>query len=122
MHGPTQCTPPSLAPHLDIFVIQHSFQAFRYIRSSFGLEAFVQARGICSEPSQYKILSNKLLNTNKKIILQIAVKVINNLVGLNSIIPTLLVFRAYPYIIKDSLLFLFITKQIKAIYKAIKDT
>ena len=44
-------SPPSLVPHLDIFVIQHSFQASRCIRSSFGSEAFVRARGICSEPA-----------------------------------------------------------------------
>jgi hypothetical protein len=37
------------------------------------------------------------------------VKAINNLAGLNGIIPTLLVFKAYPYITKDSLL-LFIIK------------
>ena len=50
-----------------------------------------------------------------------AVKAINNLAGLNSIIFTLLVFGAYPCIIKDFLLLLFITKQTKAIYKAIKE-
>ena len=42
-----------LVPHLDIFVIQHSFQASRCIRSSFSSEAFVRARGIYSEPLQY---------------------------------------------------------------------
>ena len=50
-----------------------------------------------------------------------AVKAINDLAGPNSIIPILLVFRAYPCIIKDSLLLLFITKRTKAIYKAIKE-
>ena len=49
------------------------------------------------------------------------VKAINNLAGPNGIIPTLFVFRAYPYIIKDSLLLLFIIKRTEAIYKAIKD-
>jgi hypothetical protein len=34
--------------------------------------------------------------------------------------PTLLVFEVYSYITKDSLLSPFITKQTKAIYKAIK--
>jgi hypothetical protein len=43
------------------------------------------------------------------------------LAGPNGIIPTLLVFRAYPYIIKDSLLLLFITERTEAIYKAIKE-
>ena len=38
------------------------------------------------------------------------IKAINNLVGPNGIIPALLVFGAYPYIIKDSLLLLSIIK------------
>jgi hypothetical protein len=50
-----------------------------------------------------------------------AVKAINNLAGLNSIIPILLIFGAYPYITKDSLLLLSITEQTEAIYKAIKE-
>jgi hypothetical protein len=49
------------------------------------------------------------------------VKAINDLAEPDSIIPTLLVFRAYPYIIKDFLLLLFITKRTEAIYKAIKE-
>jgi hypothetical protein len=39
-----------------------------------------------------------------------AVKAINDLARPNSIIPIFLVFRAYPYMIKDSLLLLFIIK------------
>ena len=50
-----------------------------------------------------------------------AVKAINDLAGPNSIIPTLLVFGAYPCIIKNSLLSLFITERTEAIYKAIKE-
>ena len=50
-----------------------------------------------------------------------AVKAINDLVGPNSIIPIFLIFKAYPCIIKDSLLLLFIIKQTEAIYKAIKE-
>ena len=50
-----------------------------------------------------------------------AVKAINNLVGPDGIIPILLVFRAYPCIIKDFLLLLSITEWTEAIYKAIKD-
>ena len=49
-----------------------------------------------------------------------AVKAINNLIGPDGIIPILLVFRAYPYIIKDSLLLLPIIKWTEAIHKAIK--
>jgi hypothetical protein len=69
----------------------------------------------------YKILSSELLSANKKAILQIAVKAVNDLAGLNSIIPTLLIFKAYSRITKDSLLLPFITEQAKAIYKAIKE-
>ena len=44
----------------------------------------------------FKILKAKIgYYTNDKIILQIAVKALNNTAGLNSIIPMLLVFRAY---------------------------
>jgi hypothetical protein len=68
----------------------------------------------------YKILSSELLSANKKAILQIIIKAVNDLAGLDGIVLTLLVFKAYPYITKDSLLSPFITKQAKAIYKAIK--
>ena len=46
----------------------------------------------------YKIIWDKFTDkqVNKEISLQIAVKAINNLARLNGIIPTLLVFRAYP--------------------------
>jgi hypothetical protein len=47
-------------------------------------------------------------------------KTVNNLAGPDSIMPTLLVFKVYPCIIRDSLPLPFITKQAKAIYKAIK--
>jgi hypothetical protein len=61
------------------------------------------------------------LLTNKKAILQITVKAVNNSAGPDGIMPTLLVFRAYPCITRDSLLLPFITEQAKAIYKAIKE-
>jgi hypothetical protein len=48
------------------------------------------------------------------------VKAVNNLAGPDGIIPTLLVFKAYPCITRDSLPSPSITKQAKAIYKAIK--
>ena len=53
--------------------------------------------------------------------MQIAVKAVNDLAGLDGIVPTLLVFGAYPRITKDSPLLLSITKRAKAIYKAIKE-
>lgn len=37
---------------------------------------------------------------SKKIILQIVVKLINNIASSNSLISTLLVFEAYPHILK----------------------
>jgi hypothetical protein len=48
------------------------------------------------------------------------VKVVNNSAGPDGIMRILLIFKAYPYITKDSLLLPFIIKQAKAIYKAIK--
>jgi len=44
----------------------------------------------------YKIISLKLKGASKELILQIAVKAINNSAGLNRLIPILLVFSAYP--------------------------
>ena len=49
-----------------------------------------------------------------------AVKAINNLTKLNKIIPTFLVFRAYPQIAKINTLLLSITKRAKAICTIIK--
>ena len=69
----------------------------------------------------YKILSSELPSANKEAILQIAVKTVNDLAGLDSIMPTLLVFKAYSCIIRDFLSSPFITEQAKAIYKAIKE-
>jgi hypothetical protein len=46
----------------------------------------------------YEILEDELNDEqlNKDIILQMAVKVVNNSAGPNRLVPTLLVFRAYP--------------------------
>jgi len=49
----------------------------------------------------YHIIIAELLDIGKDIALQIAFKVINNSVGPNSLIPTLLVFRAYLYIVES---------------------
>jgi hypothetical protein len=49
------------------------------------------------------------------------VNAVNNLTGLDSIMPILLIFKAYPYITKDSPPSPFITKQAEAIYKAMKE-
>jgi hypothetical protein len=69
----------------------------------------------------YKILSSELLSANKEAILQIIIKAVNDSAGSDGIIPTLLIFRAYPCITRDSLLLLFITERAKAIHKAIKE-
>jgi hypothetical protein len=44
----------------------------------------------------YHIITFKILGIDKDIVLQIAFKAINNSIGLNGLIPTLLVFKAYP--------------------------
>ena len=44
----------------------------------------------------YYIMTSKIPGINKEIALQMAFKVINDFTGLDSLIPTLLVFRVYP--------------------------
>jgi len=44
----------------------------------------------------------ELLDIGKDMALQITFKAINNSTGPNSLIPTLLVFRAYLYIVKSN--------------------
>ena len=44
----------------------------------------------------YYIITSKILEINKDIVLQMAFKAINDSAGLDGLIPTLLVFRAYP--------------------------
>ena len=53
--------------------------------------------------------------------LQIAIKAINNLAGPDSIIPTLLVFSAYPRLTKIDPLSPLVTKRVEAIYAATKE-
>ena len=43
----------------------------------------------------YKIISLKLKSVSKKLILQIAVKAINDFINLDRLIPILLIFGAY---------------------------
>jgi hypothetical protein len=54
-------------------------------------------------------------------ILQIAVKAVNDLAGPNGIIPTLLVFSVYPRLTKIDPLSLSVTKRIEAIRAATKE-
>ena len=53
--------------------------------------------------------------------MQIAVKAVNNLAGPNKIIPTLLVFSAYPRLTEMDPLFPSVTKRTEAIYTATKE-
>ena len=50
-----------------------------------------------------------------------AFKAINNFIGPNSFIPTLLVFRAYLYIIKSNILNPIVIKQVVALKKAMEE-
>jgi hypothetical protein len=54
-------------------------------------------------------------------ILQIAVKAVNNLVGPNRIIPTLLVFSVYPRLTEIDPLSLSVTKRVEAIRVVTKE-
>ena len=44
----------------------------------------------------YKIISSELKGVSKELTLQIAVKAVNNFIGLDGLIFILLVFSAYP--------------------------
>ena len=52
----------------------------------------------------YKIIYNEVYNLgiNKMIIFQIAIKTINNIIKLNDLISTLLIFNTFFYIIKNN--------------------
>jgi hypothetical protein len=71
----------------------------------------------------YKIIHIELKEEgiNDEVCLQIAVKAINNIVGLNSLVPTLLVFRAYPRITLVNPLAPLIIKRSKAIQDIIRE-
>ena len=49
----------------------------------------------------YRIITIELLDIGKDIALQMAFKAINDSAGPNGLIPTLLVFRAYPHIVES---------------------
>jgi hypothetical protein len=71
----------------------------------------------------YKIIQDKLKNKhiNKKIMLQMAVKAINNSAGPNGIVLTLLVFGAYSQLTKIDPSSLLVTKRAEAIRAATKE-
>jgi len=48
----------------------------------------------------YQIITSKVPSINKDVVLQIAFKAVNDSIGLDGLIPILLVYRAYPRISK----------------------
>ena len=50
----------------------------------------------------YKIISSELKGASEELTLQITVKAVNNSAGLDRLVPILLVFGAYPWIINNS--------------------
>ena len=70
----------------------------------------------------YQILAAELSTTTpKEAILQMAVKAVNDSAGPDGIVPTLLVFGAYPRMTKDPLPPISITQRANAIQKAMKE-
>jgi hypothetical protein len=71
----------------------------------------------------YKIIRTELKEEgiNNKVYLQIAIKAINNIAGPNSLVPILLVFRAYPRITLANPPVLLIIKRSKAIQDIIRE-
>jgi hypothetical protein len=59
----------------------------------------------------YDILIEELLDTDKDILLQMAVKVVNNTISLNGLTPILLVWGIYLKISRDSVLALLVEKR-----------
>ena len=69
----------------------------------------------------YQIITVEILNINKDAALQIAFKAINDSVGPNGLVPTLLVFGAYPRITNLDAPSLTVTQRATAVKKAIEE-
>jgi hypothetical protein len=71
----------------------------------------------------YEIIQDKLedKHINKEMMLQMTVKAINDSAGPDGIVPTLLVFSAYPQLTEIDPPFPLVTKRAEAIYTAIKE-
>jgi hypothetical protein len=69
----------------------------------------------------FEILSKELPSLAKDLVLQMAVKAVNDSAGLDGIVPTLLVFGAYPRMTKDSPPSPSITERAEATHKAMKE-
>jgi hypothetical protein len=59
----------------------------------------------------YDILIEELLDTDRNILFQIAIKVVNNITGLNGLTPTLLVWGVYLKMNRDLALMLLVEKR-----------
>jgi hypothetical protein len=70
----------------------------------------------------FKIIQAELsIDYTNKICLQLAVKAVNNIAGPDGIVPTLLVFGAYPCITNEDLLLLLTVKRVQAVQNATKE-
>ena len=70
----------------------------------------------------YEIIQEELQDkTSSEIVLQMAVKAVNDSAGPDGIVPTLLVFGAYPRMIQDSAPSPLVTQRAEAIHKTIKE-
>jgi hypothetical protein len=67
----------------------------------------------------YQIITTKIPEISKEMALQMVFKAINNTASLKGLIPTLLVFRAYPQMVKLDILLSLIIQRAAAIKKAI---
>jgi hypothetical protein len=69
----------------------------------------------------YHIIIAELLDINKDMALQMAFKAINDSIGPNGLIPTLLVFKTYLYIVEFNASNPIVVKQAAALKKAIEE-
>src|SRR6266702_6872748 len=69
----------------------------------------------------YHIIITELLDIGKDIALQMAFKAINDSIGLNGLIFTLLVFKAYPHIVESNVPNSTVVKQAAALKKAMEE-
>jgi len=69
----------------------------------------------------YYIIIAELLDIGKDMALQMAFKAINDSAGPNGFTPTLLVFRAYPHIVKSDAPNPIVIQQAAALKKAIEE-
>ena len=68
----------------------------------------------------YQIISTELQDLDRNTAFQIAFKAINNTIGPDGLVPTLLIFGAFSHITESDFLLLTVAQCIAALYKAIK--